>query len=54
MLAFSGRFSYDVTALNEEEQHALLLLAQFANFSGVGRLTGQGFGETRAMYRLLR
>lgn len=51
MLAFSGRFSYDVTALDEEEQHALLLLAQFANLSGVGRLTGQGFGETRAVYR---
>ena len=50
-LAFSGRFSYDVTALSEEEQHALLLLAQFATFAGVGRLTGQGFGETRVAYR---
>lgn len=51
MLSFSGRFNYDVTALDEEEQHALLLLAQFATFSGVGRLTGQGFGETRVAYR---
>ncbi len=51
ILSFSGRFNYDVTALDEEEQHALLLLAQFATFSGVGRLTGQGFGETRVAYR---
>ena len=33
------------------DQRVLLLLAQFANFSGVGRLTGQGLGQTRTRYK---
>ncbi|MEX5285957.1 CRISPR system precrRNA processing endoribonuclease RAMP protein Cas6 [Selenomonas sputigena] len=51
MLAFSGKYNFDVTRLSEEQRQVALLLAQFATFSGVGRLTGQGFGETRICYR---
>ena len=46
-----GRFAYDVSALPRDVRRAFLLLAQFAVFSGVGRLTAQGFGQTRTTYR---
>ena len=39
-----GEFTCRTGHLDEEDQRVLLLLAQFANFSGVGRLTGQGLG----------
>jgi len=48
---FEGRFTYDLRLLNENDKRLLLLLAQFSVFSGVGRLTGQGMGQTRVSYR---
>lgn len=48
---FVGRFAYDLSALPIEARQVFLLLAQFAVFSGVGRLTGQGLGQTRTTYR---
>lgn len=47
MLAFQGTFTYELKVLPVEMQQIFLLLAQFAEFSGVGRLTGQGFGSAR-------
>lgn len=47
---FEGKFTFDVTELNENDKRLLLLLAQFSVFSGVGRLTGQGMGQTRVSY----
>ncbi len=49
--AFSGSFTYDLRYLSEELGRLFLLLAQFGTFSGVGRLTGQGFGQVRVQYR---
>lgn len=46
-LAFSGEFFYNVEALSNELQRVFLLLAKFGEFAGVGRLTGQGFGQVR-------
>lgn len=51
MLAFTGRFCYDLTMLTAEQQQIFLLLAQFAEFAGVGRLTAQGFGQTRMTWK---
>ncbi|MBR2214459.1 MAG: CRISPR-associated endoribonuclease Cas6 [Selenomonadaceae bacterium] len=45
--AFTGNFSYGLENLNREAQQLFLLLAQFAPFSGVGRLTAQGLGQTQ-------
>lgn len=42
-----GDFAYNLQALDEDNRRILLMLAQFATFSGVGRLTAQGFGQTR-------
>lgn len=49
--AFTGSFTYDLSALDLEHRQLILLLAQFATFSGVGRLTAQGFGRTTATYK---
>ena len=46
LLAFTGKFAYDTSILSHEEQSILLALAQFAEFSGIGRLTAQGLGQT--------
>ena len=43
---FVGEFSFKTDMLPLEKQQMLLLLAQFSFFSGVGRLTGQGLGQT--------
>ncbi len=51
MLVFTGTFSYSLNMLEEERRRAFLILAQFSTFSGVGRLTGQGLGESRITYR---
>ncbi len=51
LLGFTGEFTYALEDLEVERQRAFLILAQFAVFSGVGRYTGQGFGETRVTYR---
>ena len=48
---FTGDFSFKTDMLPVEKQQMLLLLAQFAFFSGVGRLTGQGMGQTRVTYQ---
>ncbi len=50
MLAFSGTFSYDVGILPQEQQQIFLMLAQIAAFSGTGRLTAQGFGQTKVLW----
>lgn len=47
VLGFWGKFSYDIGALSRDVQKVFLLLAKFGEFAGVGRLTGQGFGQTR-------
>ena len=49
-LAFWGKFFYDVADLEADERKVFLLLAKFAVFAGVGRLTGQGFGQTRVKF----
>lgn len=46
--AFWGNFSYNVEGLSEEVRRVFLLFAKFGEFAGVGRLTGQGFGQVRA------
>lgn len=46
-LAFWGKFLYDAGNFSEDVRKVFLLLANFGEFSGVGRLTGQGFGQTR-------
>lgn len=46
-LAFLGKFFYNVEALSDDVQRVFILLAKFGEFAGVGRLTGQGFGQTR-------
>ena len=50
LLAFWGKFSYSVEALSDTVQKVFLLLAKFGEFSSVGRLTGQGFGQTRVEF----
>ena len=50
-LGFWGIFRYDLRALSEEYRRMFLLLAKFAEFSGVGRLTAQGFGQTRVRFQ---
>ena len=48
---FVGEFTYNVSMLSKEMQQMLLLLAQFSQFSGVGRLTAQGFGQTSVIFQ---
>ncbi|MFV0636966.1 CRISPR system precrRNA processing endoribonuclease RAMP protein Cas6 [Mitsuokella sp. WILCCON 0060] len=50
-LAFTGIFAYDMRELSEDMQRIALMLAQFAEFSGTGRLTAQGFGQTKIDWR---
>ena len=45
VLAFCGKFFYNIEALSNDIQKVFLLLAKFGEFSGIGRLTGQGFGQ---------
>lgn len=47
---FVGMFRFDLCELKPFDRRLLLLLAQFSTFSGVGRLTGQGLGQTRITY----
>ncbi|SUP43051.1 CRISPR system precrRNA processing endoribonuclease RAMP protein Cas6 [Veillonella criceti] len=44
---FIGNISFAIGHLSLEEQRLICLLASFAEFCGVGRLTAQGLGETR-------
>lgn len=48
---FTGEFSFNVSMLTKEMQQLFLLLAQFAQFSGVGRLTGQGLGQAAVTFQ---
>lgn len=49
-LAFRGKFFYSLESLSGDVQKVFLLLAKFGEFAGVGRLTGQGFGQTRVSF----
>lgn len=52
VLAFEGSFSYGLPqAMPLERRQMYLMLAQYAVFAGVGRMTAQGMGQTRIMYR---
>lgn len=51
---FLGSFSYSLKALSEEEAQIIKILAQLAVFTGVGRLTAQGFGQTRLHWQQQR
>ena len=46
-LAFWGKFLYDLENFSDDVRKVFKLLANFGEFSGVGRLTGQGFGQTQ-------
>lgn len=46
-LSFKGKFVFSMKRLTQEEREAIIMLASLAPFAGVGRLTGQGFGQTR-------
>lgn len=46
-LAFWGKFLYDTENFPDDIKKVFHLLAKFGEFSGVGRLTGQGFGQTQ-------
>ena len=46
-LAFWGKFLYDMGNFPDDVRKVFQLLAKFGEFSGVGRLTGQGFGQTQ-------
>ncbi len=47
---FVGSFSYKLSLLPQEYQAIFIMLAEFARFSGVGRLTAQGFGQVEISY----
>ena len=49
-LAFWGEFHFNLENLSEVERRVFLLLAKFAEYSGVGRLSAQGFGQTRVKF----
>lgn len=48
--AFTGRFTYRIDLLPEDLRGIFITLAEFGVFSGVGRLTGQGFGRITVKY----
>jgi len=48
---FTGSFTFSLHRLPEDVRGIFLLLAQFAFFSGIGRLTAQGLGQTRCKFR---
>ena len=50
-MAFAGIFAYSLHELPDDRKRLFLMLAQFAVFSGTGRLTAQGFGQTRMEWR---
>lgn len=45
-----GDFTYSLKALDDDERRILILLAEYATFSGTGRLAAQGFGQTRVTF----
>ena len=46
-LGFWGNFVYNLETLSEDVRRVFILLAKFAEYSGVGRLSAQGFGQTK-------
>ena len=49
-LAFWGNFRYDISRLDVNVRKVFMLLAKFGEYSGVGRLCGQGFGQSRVQF----
>ncbi len=47
---FTGEITYSAKELSEEERTLVGALAAFAPFTGVGRLTAQGFGVTEVEF----
>lgn len=50
-LGFWGNFRYSLSALDSDWRKVFMLLARFAEYAGVGRLCGQGFGQTRVKFQ---
>ncbi len=49
-VCFLGSFSYRLSLLPQEYQAVFVMLAEFARFAGVGRLTAQGLGQVEISY----
>ncbi len=48
---FTGAYTFTLRELSPSDRCLLLLLAQFAVFSGTGRMTAQGFGRTQCRWK---
>ena len=48
---FVGEFTYDISRVDPKYRWQFILLAEFAAFVGVGRLTAQGLGNVKISYR---
>lgn len=51
VIGFIGSFTYQVNNLNEEVRQAMLTLAAYAEFAGIGRWTAHGLGQVRMSIR---
>lgn len=51
VLGFTGQFSFGTERIPEEQRLLFLLLAQYAELSGVGRWTGYGMGQARCRWK---
>lgn len=51
VIGFQGYFTFDISELHEEARKVFMLLAQFSEFAGVGRLTAQGLGQSRIKWK---
>ena len=49
-LGFWGNFKYSLKEVNSDVRKVFMLLAKFGEYSGVGRLCAQGFGQTRVNF----
>ncbi len=49
-LGFWGIFKYSLKEINSDVRKVFMLLAKFGEYSGVGRLCAQGFGQTRVKF----
>ena len=47
---FVGSYTYSLEEIQRDLRCIFLILAQYAEFAGVGRLTAQGFGRTRISF----
>lgn len=50
-LGFWGNFKFSLKELNSDARKVFMLLAKFGEYSGVGRLCAQGFGQTRINFQ---